>query len=257
VEYTTVLVERGDDGVATITLNRPEAMNSFTHQMCLEFKHFWEDVRYDDDVRAIVLRAAGDRAFSTGVDVKEGLPVPDNQWTWEDPGAFLGPRQNRMYKPVIAAVQGMAAGGALYWLNECDLVIASDDATFFDPHVNFGMVAALEPVGLIGRLPFQEITRMALLGRDVRMTAERAYQLGLVGEVVTREELWPRAHELAALIASRAPDAIQGTVRVLWDSLELPRWAANSAAMIYPLFGNPRAQAKLRESGELDPSRKV
>ena len=68
----------------------------------------WTTVRDTDDIYVAVLQANGDRAFSTGVDVKEGLPVPDNQWTWEDPGAFLGPRQNRMYKPVIAAVHGMA-----------------------------------------------------------------------------------------------------------------------------------------------------
>ena len=103
---------------------------------------------------------------------------------------------------MIAAVHGMAAGGALYFLNECDIIICSDDATFFDPHVNFGMVAALEPIGLFRRLPMQEISRFVLLGKDIRMTAERAVQLGFASEVMPREELWPRAHELAALIAT-------------------------------------------------------
>jgi enoyl-CoA hydratase/carnithine racemase len=257
VEYTTLLVDRDDDGVATITLNRPAVMNSFNQTMCDEFKHLWEDIKYDDDVRAVVLRAAGERAFCTGVDVKEGLHVPDNTWSWEDPGMFLAPKQNRVWKPVIAAVHGMAAGGALYFLNECDIVICSEDATFFDPHVNFGMVAALEPIGLFRRLPMQEITRFVLLGRDIRMTAERAYQLGFASEVVTRDELWPRAHELAALVATRSPGAIQGTIRALWDAIDMPRYSANSAAVMYPLFGNPRAQEELRRSGELDPSRKV
>ena len=167
MEYTTVLVEHSDDHVTTITLNRPDVMNSFNQTMCDEFKHLWEAIKYDDDVHAVVLRAAGDRAFCTGVDVKEGLPVPENEWSWEDPGMFLGPRQNRMWKPVIAAVHGMAAGGALYFLNECDIIICSDDATFFDPHVNFGMVAALEPIGLFRRLPMQEISRFVLLGKDI------------------------------------------------------------------------------------------
>ena len=258
MEYTTVLVERGDDHVTTITLNRPDKMNSFNQTMCDEFHHFWQDVRYDDDVHAVVLRAAGERAFCTGVDVKEGLNVPENAWAWEDPGMFLGPKQNRCWKPVIAAVHGMAAGGALYFLNECDIIIASDDATFFDPHVDFGMVAALEPIGLFRRLPFQEITRMALLGRSIRMTADRAFQLGLASEVVSRDDLWPRAHELAALIASQSPTAIQGTVRVLWDAIDMPRYSANSAGVIYPLYGNPRAQQILVDEGKLDPTtRKV
>jgi enoyl-CoA hydratase/carnithine racemase len=257
VEYTTILVERGDDGVATITLNRPEVMNAFNIRMCEEFKALWEDLKFDNDVRAIVMRANGDRAFCVGVDAKEGLPVPQNEWNWEDPGSFLGPKQNRVWKPVICAVHGMAAGGALYWLNESDIVICSDDTTIFDPHVNFGMVAASEPIGMFRRVPFQEITRMALLGRDVRMTAARAYQLGIVSEVVTRDELWPRAHELAALVASRPADAIQGTVRVLWDAIDMPRYAANSSGMIYPLYGNPRAEEELRESGQWQEGRKV
>ena len=257
MDYTTVLVERSDDHVATITLNRPDVMNSFNQTMCDEFKQLWEAIKYDDDVHAVVLRAAGDRAFCTGVDVKEGLFVPENAWAWEDPGMFLGPKQNRCWKPVVAAVHGMAAGGALYFLNECDIIICADDASFFDPHVNFGMVAALEPIGLLRRLPMQEISRFVLLGKDIRMTAERAVQLGFASEIMPREELWPRAHELAALIASRAPGAIQGTIRALWDAIDMPRYSANSAGVMYPLYGNSKAQEEMRRTGEIDASRKV
>jgi enoyl-CoA hydratase/carnithine racemase len=123
--------------------------------------------------------------------------------------------------------------------------------------VNFGMVAALEPIGLFRRLPMQEISRFVLLGKDIRMTAERAVQLGFASEVMPREELWPRAHELAALIATRSPGAIQGTIRALWDAIDMPRYSAYSAGVMYPLYGNRRAQEDMRRSGELDASRKV
>ena len=188
MEYTTVLVEHRDDHVTTITLNRPDVMNSFNQTMCDEFKHLWEAIKYDDDVHAVVLRAAGDRAFCTGVDTKEGLPVPENEWSWEDPGMFLGPRQNRMWKPVIAAVHGMAVGGAL--TSSTSATSSSAPTTRrFDPHVNFGMVAALEPIGLFRRLPMQEISRFVLLGKDIRMTAERGCSSGSRAEVMPREEL--------------------------------------------------------------------
>ena len=86
-----------------------------------------------DDVNAVVVRAAGDRAFSTGVDVSEPIFQPPNAWSHRDPGARLGPKANLCWKPVVCAVHGMAAGGAFYWINEADIVICSEDATFSSP----------------------------------------------------------------------------------------------------------------------------
>ena len=117
----------------------------------------------------------------------------------------------------------MAAGGAFYWLNEADIIICSDDATFFDPHVTYGMTAALEPIGLARRVPLGEALRIALLGNDERVSAQRALQIGLVTEITTRAELWPRADELARLIAAKPPAAVQGTVRAIWESLDETR----------------------------------
>src|SRR5690606_9755493 len=122
----------------------------------------------------------------------------------------------RVWKPVIAAVHGMAAGGAFYWLNEADVIICSDDAQFFDPHTTFGMVSALEPVGMLRRIPIGEVLRIALFGNDERVSAGRAYQIGLVSEVLPREQLWERAHVLARRLADKPPWAIQGTVKAIW-----------------------------------------
>lgn len=239
VDFETIIVDVDAEHVATVTLNRPDALNSFNETMCAEFEELWRTVRLDDDIHAVVIRAAGDRAFSTGIDIKQGVPRPDNPWSQVDPGTRLGPRANLVWKPVIAAVHGMAAGGAFYWINESDVVICSNDATFFDPHVSYGMVAALEPIGLARRIPFGEAMRMALMGLEERVTAQRALAIGLVTEVTTRDELWPRAHEIAAAIARNPPLAVQGTVRAVWESLDTGRTDALARGLSYTQIGSP------------------
>jgi enoyl-CoA hydratase/carnithine racemase len=241
------------DHVATVTLNRPDRLNAFNQRMCDEFAAMWADVRRDDDVHVVVLRAAGDRAFCTGVDVQEGLDIPANVWSQEDPGNALGPRANRVWKPVVCAVHGMVAGGAFYWLNESDVVISSDDATFFDPHVSYGMTSALEPIGLARRVPLGEVLRWALLGLDERMSAQRALQIGLVSELLPKEQLWARADELARIIAAKPPAAVQGTVRAIWESLDLPRTVALQTGLGYTQLGNPIGTAQVSRDGFVKP----
>ena len=138
MQFETILFDVHDH-VATITINRPDAMNSFTRQMMSDFSRAWRHIAETEDIHCTVLRAAPGRAFSSGVDVKAaaepaGSVMHDDIWVAEDPGEQLGPKSNRCWKPVICAVHGMAAGGAFYWINESDLVICPEDATFFDPH---------------------------------------------------------------------------------------------------------------------------
>lgn len=238
VRYETLLFEVSEH-IATITLNRPDRLNAFNQRMIDEFADVWARVDTDDDIHVVVLRAAGDRAFCTGVDVGDGLVKPENVWSQYDPGRGLGPKQNKVWKPVITAAHGMVAGGAFYWLNESDIVICSDDATFFDPHVSYGMTAACEPIGLARRIPLGEALRWALIGLDERMSAERAREIGLVSEVVARDVLWDRAHELARIIAAKPPAAIQGTVKAIWATLDLEREAAQAAGFNFTMIGNP------------------
>lgn len=240
-DLQTVLFEVGDDNVATITLNRPGAMNSFDRRMVNEFAALWRHIRETENIHAVVLRAAPGRAFSTGVDIKDpSFPDPNpNVWTHADPGESLAPKQNRCWKPVICAVHGLCAGGAFYWLNESDIIICSEDAQFFEPHVTYGMTAALEPIGMTYRMPLGDVLRMSLLGNDERISSYTALRMGLVSEVTPTQELWPRAHELARIIAAKPPAAIQGTVRAIWESLELPRSAALQTALKYTQLGNP------------------
>ena len=152
-EYGTILYEvAADDRVATITLNRPEVLNAFDRQMCEEIRDVWHVVKADDRVNAVVLRAAGDRAFSSGLDTSKSFGQPDLVWNHDDPGEFLSPKWQKCWKPVVCAVHGMCTAGALYFVNESDVVICSDDATFFDSHVTYGLVSAIEPVGLMRRI---------------------------------------------------------------------------------------------------------
>lgn len=228
------------DGVAVVTLDRPEVHNAFNLAMQRELRHVWTSLRHNDGVRAVVLTGAGTKAFCTGIDREESIveyledPTGERRgpeksgrvstpFMFNDPGSNINPKQNDMWKPVIAAVNGMACGGALYMLGEADIIIAADHATFFDPHVSYGMVAGFETVHLLQKLPFGEMLRIALLGGHERMSAQRAHQIGLVSEVVPATELMERAMWLANAIAMSPPLAVQGTLRAAWMAHETTR----------------------------------
>ncbi len=248
--WQTLIYETSDDHVATITINRPHALNSFDREMVEDFAAVWREISHDDDVHAVVLRAAPGRAFCTGVDVKNqsnknDVLGSDNVWNQTDPGTRLGPKSCHCWKPVVTAVHGLCAGGAFYWLNESDIIICEDDAQFFDPHVTYGMTSALEPIGARYRMPLGDVLRMALLGNDERITAQTALRMGLVSEVVALDALWQRAHTLAARIAAKPSAATQGTVRAIWESLDLPRSVALQTGLKYVQLGNPLGESQV------------
>jgi enoyl-CoA hydratase/carnithine racemase len=248
--YETIVYDvTPDDHVATLTLNRPERLNAFNRRMCEEVAAVWRAVKDDDRVHAVVVRGAGERAFSAGLDTKESFGQPDIVWNHLDPGELLSPKWQQVWKPVICAVHGICTAGAFYFLNEADVVICSEDATFFDSHVTFGMVSAIEPIGLMRRIGLGETLRMALAGNSERVSAETALRLGLVTEIVPREELWDTAHELAARIAAFPAVATQGTVRAIWESLDKPYRAAMQQGLMYTRLGNPIGQAEVERDG--------
>jgi enoyl-CoA hydratase/carnithine racemase len=257
-DLETLLVRFDDEaaGVVWVSLNRPEVRNAINDKMREELRDLWWAFRYDDDVRCVVLTAEGE-SFCTGIDrgetfteentsgIAEGdYPGYPTAWVYDDPGRDIGPKGRDLWKPVIAAVHGMACGGAFYMLGEVEFVIASDDATFFDPHVTYGMTAAYEPLQLLRKMPFQEIMRMSLLGADERMSAERAREVGLVSEVVPRDELRERAGWAARVIAASPPLVIQGTLRALWTGLEVTRQQSIELAALYTRIGSDAAAFK-------------
>jgi enoyl-CoA hydratase/carnithine racemase len=248
-DHETLLV-RKDDGVAWVSLNRPEVRNAINKRMQAELAELWTSFRYDDDVRCVVLTGEG-HSFCTGIDRDEAVSEENNAamaagdfpdyptpWMYDDPGRDVGPKSRDLWKPVIAAVQGMACGGAFYMLGETEFIIASDDAVFFDPHVTYGMTAAFEPMQMLGKMPFPEIMRLSLLGVHERMSAQRAFQIGLVTEVVPRDELLERAGWAARVIADSPALAVQGTMRALWTALEMPKAQAIGVANLFTRVGS-------------------
>lgn len=221
--FSTLLYEVSD-GVATLTLNRPERHNAFNMAMARELHEAWTQIKADPAVVCVVVTGAGDKAFCTGFDVAEvaaGDTANAGDFSYEDsPLIKLTAIHNRCWKPVITAVNGMVNGGGLHFLADSDLILAAEHATFFDTHVKVGLLSALEPVGLARRIPIEAVLRMSLLGGSERMTAAEAKQLGLVGEVLPAPQLLPRARELAAKIAQHSPAALARTKRVIWESLD-------------------------------------
>jgi enoyl-CoA hydratase/carnithine racemase len=252
--YETLLYEE-NDGVAVVTLNRPEVHNAFDQRMQAELRAMWQSLRRNDDVRAIILTGAGDKAFCTGIDraesIEQGYLIDEERrlkmanrtgpvstpFQYNDPGININPKENDLWKPVIAAVNGMACGGALYLLGESDIIIAAEHATFFDPHVTYGMVAGFEAMHLLQKLPFGETMRLVLLGAHERMSAERAYQMGLVSEITPLAELMERAMWVARAIASAPVYAIQGTVRAVWMAHDLSRRDARAQVSSFVSLG--------------------
>ncbi len=247
-------------GVATLTLDRPERGNSLAPAMHRVVRAIWEDVRDDPDVRVAIVAASGERHFCTGFDVSEAesdeaadeifsnRPLSD--------AVYWSPQQNRVWKPVICVVQGLCVGGGLHFVVDADIVVASRNAAFTDTHVNVGMVGAIENVGLARRLPLGAALRMTLLGRHYRMSAERAYALGLVDELVdTPADALAAAREMAGAMLQNSPQAMALSKQALWNSLEQGytpaleyAWTLLKLHWAHPDFTEgPRAFAEKRE----------
>lgn len=263
--FETLRVEQRD-AVMWIRLDRPDKYHAFNKVMCDELSALWRALRTDDSVRSAVLSATGDKAFCTGID-RDYVPADDGPdydftpFTYDDPGQLLGPKANDLWKPVVCAINGMACGGAFYLLGEVDVLVAADHATFFDPHVTYGMPAVYEPLLMLHRgMPFGEILRMSLLGVHERMSAARALEIGLVSEVCPADELDERAGWLAETIASAPTVPVQATLRTLWAGRELSRqqalalgntflnlgMSAESLAEGQKVFGAGRIEPRIR-----------
>lgn len=237
------------DFVARVTLNRPDVLNAFDARMQDELTAVWRHIRGDEDVRVVVLTGAGNRAFCTGIDRRD---IPTDQefdpFTYDDPGQKIGPKSQGLWKPVIAAVNGMACGGGFYLLGESDIIIASSEATFFDPHVSYMMTAVFEPILLGNRMAFGDLVRMSLTGADERMSAQTARETGMVTEVVAPDQLLDACDRLADIIAAQPPTSIQATLRTLWAARNLSPDQALALGNVFLQLGT--SSRSLREGQE-------
>jgi len=222
--YETLLLER-HGRVGWLVLNRPEALNAMNKQMRDELAQAWLELDRDPAVRVIVQTGAG-RAFQTGADLKEVATDGQGMARYKDDllsfDLHFTAWHQKVSKPVIAAVNGVCAGGGLHFVADADIVIAASDAQFFDPHVSVGQVTAVEVIGLAKKIPFEAAMRMALVGAHERMSAQRAYELGLVSEIIDPpEKLREAAQALAEKIARNSPAAMAATKKSLEAALEL------------------------------------
>ena len=211
------------DGVARITLGRPARGNALTPAMQPIVRAIWSDVRDDPAVRVAVVTAAGEKHFCTGFDV--GSDEGGDETVFADrplaDAVHWSPYQNRVWKPVLCAVNGLCVGGGLHFVVDADIVLASENAAFMDTHVNVGMVGALENIGLAKRLPLGAALRMTLLGRHYRMPARRAYELGLVDELVASPgDLSGAVDAMLEAILRNSPQAMLRSKQAVWGSLE-------------------------------------
>jgi E-phenylitaconyl-CoA hydratase len=217
-----------DQGVALLTLNRPEKGNSLTPELLLALEEAWRRVGADDAIRVAIVTGAGERHFCTGAAVEElkmghgGLQnVP-----YAAANRF-SPRMCQVSKPVICALNGLVNGGGLHFVADCDIVIGCESAELMDTHVSVGQVSALESAGLVRRAGVGAALLLALCGRGYRMPAKRAYELGIFDLLEpTAAAAMARARELAAAICSNSPQAMALSKRAIWSATELTDPAA-------------------------------
>jgi enoyl-CoA hydratase/carnithine racemase len=241
--YERLIVEKGG-GIGWLILNRPEAGNAFDSHMLDELEIAWAELDGDTDVRVIVNTAVGE-AFCTGMDVVQVARDKDamrrHSRRTRDAELKISAWHCGVWKPVIAAVNGVCAGGGLHLVADADIVIAADKATFVDPHVSVGQAVAYEAITLLRKSPMEAITRMALSGKGERITAARAYQLGIVSEVVPGDQLRAAAANLASAVATNSPTAMRATKKALWHALEVGLTQArdDARAEIWRLRNHP------------------
>jgi enoyl-CoA hydratase len=220
--YETLVVER-DGHIGWLIFDRPERGNAMDAVMLAELERAWKELDADPEVRVIVNTGNGS-AFQTGLDVGQLASDPEalreqSRRTKRAELRFTA-WHNEVRKPVIAAVNGTCAGGGLHFVADADIVIVADDATFLDPHVSIGQVTAYEAIALVRKSPAEAVFRMALVGRHERLSARRAYDLGICSEVLPAPDLRDAAADLAAKIARNSPAAMAATKRALWGALE-------------------------------------
>ncbi|HET7518575.1 MAG TPA: enoyl-CoA hydratase-related protein [Actinomycetes bacterium] len=212
--------------VATVTLNRPEALNAISTELAVALAEAVEPLATDPGVRAVVLTGAGERAFCVGADLKQRAGLDDHGWFVQREAFRRGfAAVRRCPLPTVAAVSGFALGGGTELAISCDLVVAADDATFGLPEVRLGLVPAGGGTQLLVRRAGRAAARdLVLTGRQVG--AEEARRLGLADRVVPKGEVLTAATALAGELAGNAPTAVRMAKWALEVGGDLPLEAA-------------------------------
>ena len=222
MDYRNIIVEKRDR-IVCVTLNRPDVMNAFNSGMIEEMVQVFTEYRDNQDQWVMIITGAGDRAFSTGMDVKEGASRAgkENRTIQTSSMKPVVDLVQSIYKPFISAVNGYCLGGGWHLVCDSDIVIGSENAIFMDTHVNLGIINGVESVGLAYKMPLGIVLRMVVEGRHFRVNAQQAYQWGLLSEVVPLPQLMPRAWEIAYhIVEESAPLAVQGSKKAILGAID-------------------------------------
>jgi len=218
---TVELTRQG--AIALITFNRPAQDNVLDQADLDALVEVWRTYKTDDTLRVAIVTGKGGQAFCGGIDTsfvnRSAGPLPPPR----DEGlrAYTS-KQNKCWKPVIAAIDGFVAGPGLHFVLDADIAIATPEASFFDIHMHrTGSVPVFEPIEMARRLPYETVARFFLLGPNDPWTADRALALGLISEVVPRAGLMARAINMARQIAALDPSLVSATLESLYKSREL------------------------------------
>ena len=220
--YQDITVEKRGR-IVCLTLNRPERMNAISVQTGNEMLEVFREYRDNPDLWVMIITAAGTKAFCSGMYVTEAAQKSEEKGKTEGYTIFK-PWTDMMQsirKPFICAVNGYCIGGGWHLVADSDIVIASETAQFFDTHVNIGLINGVELAGLAFKMPLGILMRMVVEGRHYRLSAQQAYQWGLVSEVLPADKLMARAWEIATHIAEdAAPLAVQGSKKAIMGALD-------------------------------------
>ncbi len=207
------------DGVALITLDRPEVLNALDYATLAELVEALERLDTDDACRCVVITGAGEKAFAAGADIKEmagatpvSLTRANSFARWE--------RIRRVRKPIIAAVRGYALGGGCELAMACDMVVAADDAVFGQPEIKIGIMPGAGGTQRLTRA-LGKAKAMELILTGSNLPAREAYERGLVSQLAAREETLGAALDLAAEVASMPPLAVMAAKEAVNRAYEL------------------------------------
>ncbi len=232
MDFQTITYAVDDDGVALITLDRPEALNALSQRLVAELSAAFRQARTDAAVKGVVVTGAGEKAFAAGADIAEFAdmdPLTAHRFAVRGQGVMT--QIESMAKPVVAAVNGFALGGGCELAMACHLRVASENAQFGQPEVQLGLIAGYGGTQRLPRLVGRGIATELLLTGD-RISAQRAYETGLVNRVVSSEDLLQTAREVVLKIASKAPVAVAMTLQAVRASdLPLPQGLQQEAAL--------------------------
>ncbi len=215
MDFDVLRYERDDDGILTVTIDRPKALNALNQAVMNELDRAFRTARMDAQVRGVILTGAGEKAFVAGADIQQFPdldPVSGHRFAARGQAVFN--RIEQMPKPVIAAVNGFALGGGCELAMACHLRIASENASFGQPEVNLGILPGYGGTQRLPRLVGYGIATEMILTGD-RVDATRAERIGLVNRVVKADELLSGARQMIETIASKAPLAVAMSLQAL------------------------------------------